>query len=235
MSVLELHDVSKRYREAKRERIVLRDVALELRSGELVAVWGMRRSGRTTLLRIAAGIEMPDSGEVRFEGRSLSGHTGTALGHGIGYVKTALRPSEERAVLEQVAAVPLAHGARVAQARERARHALLRTGAEDCAAMRVDELSAGEALRVGLARALCLSPSVLVVDEPTATVRLSERDEILALLRRLASEGVAILASASEPDELAGAHRALTLSDGQLRGQSAPELAPVVALRASGM
>ena len=101
--------------------------------------------------------------------------------------------------------------------------------------MRVDELGAGEALRVGLARALCLDPSVLVVDEPTATVRLGERDEILTLLRRLASEGIAILASASEPDELAGAHRALTLSDGRLRGQSAPELAPVVALRASGM
>jgi ABC-type cobalamin/Fe3+-siderophores transport system ATPase subunit len=235
MSTLELRNVSKRSREAKRERIVLRDVTLELRSGELVSVWGTRRSGRTTLLRIAAGIEAPGSGEVRFQGRSLSGNAGAALGSGIGYVQTAMRSSEEHGVLEQVAAIPLAHGARVGRAREQARDALSRVGAEDCAAMRVDELGAGEALRVGLARALCLDPSVLVVDEPTATVRLGERDEILALLRRLASEGIAILASASEPDELAGAHRALTLSDGRLRGQSAPELAPVVALRASGM
>ena len=235
MSTLELRKVSKRSREAKRERIVLRDVTLELRSGELVSVWGTRRSGRTTLLRIAAGIEAPGSGEVRFEGRSLSENAGAALGSGIGYVQTAMRSSEEHGVLEQVAAIPLAHGARVARAREQARDALSRAGAEDCAAMRVDELGAGEALRVGLARALCLDPSVLVVDEPTATVRLGERDEILTLLRRLASEGIAILASASEPDELAGAHRALTLSDGRLRGQSAPELAPVVALRASGM
>jgi ABC-type sugar transport system ATPase subunit len=74
-----------------------------------------------------------------------------------------------------------------------------------------------------------------VIDEPVATVTLSERDEILALLRRLAASGIAVLASVSEPTELAGAHRALTLSDGELRGQSEPELAPVVALRRSGV
>jgi putative ABC transport system ATP-binding protein len=112
---------------------------------------------------------------------------------------------------------------------------LRRVEAEHSAAMRVSELTGGEALRVALARALCPSPSLLVIDEPTATARFSERDEILALLGKLATDGVAILASVSEPDELAGAHRALTLSDGQLRGRSSPSLAPVVALRRSSM
>jgi ABC-type cobalamin/Fe3+-siderophores transport system ATPase subunit len=233
--VLELENIGKRYREAQRERIVLRDVTLEVREAELVAVWGTRRSGRTTLLRIAAGIETPDDGEVRFRGRRVGSHASAALGQGIGYVQKSLRGSEEQAVLEQVAAVALARGARVAQAREQARIALRRVEAEHCAAMRVSELTGGEALRIALARALCPSPALLVIDEPTTTARLGERDETLALLGRLAADGVAILASVSEPDELAGAHRALTLSDGQLRGRSSPSLAPVVALRRSSM
>jgi ABC-type sugar transport system ATPase subunit len=233
--MLELANISKRYREAQRERVVLRNVSLEVREAELVAIWGTRRSGRSTLLRIAAGIEAPDDGEVRFRARNVAGHSGAALGRGIGYVQKRLRGSEEQAVLEQVAAVALARGSGVAQAREQARVALARVEAAHCSAMRVNELAGGEALRIALARALCASPALLVVDEPTATARLGERDEILALLGRLAADGLAILASVSEPDELASAHRALTLSDGELRGRSSPSLAPVVALRRGSM
>lgn len=233
--MLELENVSKRYREARRERVVLRDVTLEVRPAELVAVWGLRRSGRTTLLRVAAGVESPDGGEVRFQGRRVTGAGGGVLGGGIGYVHKTLRGNEEQAVLEQVAAIALARGAGFAHARQQARAALQRAGAEHCAAMRINELSGGEALRVALARALCPSPTLLVVDEPTATVRLGERDEILTLLGRLSADGLAVLATVSEPDELAGAHRALTLSDGELRGRVSPSLAPVVALRRSSM
>jgi len=233
--MLELERISKHYRDGDRERTALRDVSLSVRAGELVAFWGLRRSGRSTLLRIAAGIETPDSGEVRFDGSPVRARGATALGHGIGYVQKTLRSGEEQAVLEQVASVLLARGARLTDARVRARAALESVGGEHCTELRVSELSGGEALRVALARTLCLSPALVVIDEPAATVTLGERDEILELLRRLTASGVAVLASVSEPTELAGAHRALTLSDGEMRGQSEPELAPVVALRRSGV
>jgi len=235
MSLLELEHVAKRYREGSRERIVLADVSLHTRAGELVTVWGARRSGLTTLLRIAAGIESPDAGTVRFEGRDLAEHAERTLGEGIGYVHKSLRAVEGQDVLEQVCAPLLARGIDVAQARQRAREALARSGAEHCAAMRVSELGAGERLRVALARTLALSPALVIVDEPVGAVELSERDEILERLRALAGAGVAVLASTGEPSELAGAHRALTLSEGQLRGESVPELAPVVPLRRAGM
>ena len=120
------------------------------------------------------------------------------------------------------------------QARERARRALTRAGGEQCAAALVGELNAGESMHVTLARALILSPALVVIDEPVAAVALAERDQILARLRTLAGEGTAVLASASEASELAGAHRALTLADGQLRGPATPQLAPrCVALRRS--
>jgi ABC-type sugar transport system ATPase subunit len=231
MSLLALERVGKRYREGQRERIVLDDVSLEMQVGELVVVWGLRRSGRTTLLRIAAGVEAPDSGAVLFDGRDLAESGERSLGEGIGYVRKGLRGSEEEGVLEQVAAPLLARGVSVDEARARARVALARTGAQACAALRVGELGAGEGVRVALARTLSLSPALLVIDEPVGAVELGERDEILALLRTLASEGLAVLASAGEAGELAGTHRALSLGEGQLRGPTAPELAPVVALR----
>jgi energy-coupling factor transporter ATP-binding protein EcfA2 len=62
MSLLELDHVAKRFRDGQREQIVLSDVNLHVRSGELVMVWGLRRSGLSTLLRIAAGIAAPDRG-----------------------------------------------------------------------------------------------------------------------------------------------------------------------------
>jgi putative ABC transport system ATP-binding protein len=233
MSLLELEHVAKRYREGQREQTVLSDINLHVRSGELVMVWGVRRSGLTTLLRIAAGIAVPDRGTVRFEGRDLADHAERTLGQGIGYVQKSLRAREEQDVLEQVGAPLLARGVGVGEAHERARGALARVGAERCAAMRVGELGAGEGVRVALARTLALSPALVIVDEPVGAVELSERDEILQRLRGLAGAGVAVLASTGEPGELAGAHRALTLSEGELRGESVPELAPVVALRRS--
>ncbi len=231
MSLLELERVEKRYRDGPREAIVLMDVALHVRAGEFVMVWGRRRSGLTTLLRIAAGIEPPDRGTVRFEGRDLAEHAERTLGNGIGYVQKSLRAGEEQDVLAQVCAPLLARGIDVVHARTRGRAALARAGAERCTALRVNELGAGEGVRVALARALALSPALVIVDEPVGAVELSERDEILERLRGLAGEGVAVLVSTGEPGELAGAHRALTLSDGELRGERVPELAPVVALR----
>jgi ABC-type lipoprotein export system ATPase subunit len=231
MSLLALEHVSHRYRDRQRERIVLNDVSLSIMAGEQVVVYGPRRSGRTTLLRIAAGIQAPDSGVVSFQGRNLQRDGERALGLGIGYSQKSLRANEEHGVLEQVAAPLLARGVPLNQARERARHALARTESEQCAAAAVTELSAGETVRVALARALALSPALLVIDEPVATVELAERDGILALLRSIAGHGTAVLAATGDATELAGAQRALTLGDGKLRGPASPELAPVVALR----
>ena len=82
--------------------------------------------------------------------------------------------------------------------------------------MKVAELGGGEALRVAIARTLALEPKLIVIDEPAATVEIAERDEVLGLLRTLAGDGLAVLASTGEAEQLAGADVALTLSDGQL-------------------
>lgn len=228
MSLLELEGITKRYRDGQRELSVLADVSLSLEAGEVAVIWGLRRSGRSTLLRIAGGVQAPDSGRVLFEGQPLDDH---CIGTGVGYVAKALRASEEQDVLEQIGAVLLARGVSVGHARERARAALARCGGERCAAMRVSELGGAEALRVAVARTLALEPRVLILDDPAATVEISERDEALALLRALARDGLAVLASTAEAEHLAGADVALTLRDGRLQGQSRNASATVLPLR----
>lgn len=230
MSLLELEHVSKFYGGTLRERVGLRDVSLEIDSGELVAVWGKRRSGRSTLLRIAAGVETPDEGVVRFEGSDLSARGGEMLGGGIGYCRKAFGASEGRLVLDHLIVGQIARGASPSLASRRAQLALERAGADRYASRRPGELGSGEAVRVAIARALAFEPSLLLIDEPTLGVDVLERDGILLLLHSLAKEGIAILTSTGEATGLAEA-RALHLSDGELHGAATRDLAAVVPLR----
>lgn len=231
MSLLALQDVCKRYSRTAGERTVLRDVTLQLEPGELAVVWGLKGSGRSTLLRIAAGIEAPDSGSVRFEGRDLAQAGEGLLGGGIGFPERGSRSAEGRGVLDYVMVGLLAHGVGPRAARARALRALERVGAEQTASQRLAALEQDESVRVAIARALTLEPALLVIDEPTKGVDQLARDGVLALLRSLANDGIAVLASTSESTGLAGADRALALSEGELRGAPPAELATVLPLR----
>jgi putative ABC transport system ATP-binding protein len=228
--LLELENVGKRYGRGLSERVVLRDISLEVEASELVAVWGRRRSGRSTLLRIAAGVEAPDSGVVRLDGRDLSGRGCELLGGGIGYCRKTFRSNEGQVVLDHLVVGQLARGVTPSTATDRAWEALKRTDAGGCAKLKPGELDGGEAVRVAIARALALQPKLLLIDEPTIGVDLLARDEILLLLRSLAGEGMAVLTSTGESTGLSGA-RALRLSDGELHGRPTREMAPVLPLR----
>ncbi len=231
MSLLELEHVSKCYGPLH-ERVALRDVSLQIDAGEMVAVWGMRRSGRSTLLRIAAGVETPDTGIVRFEGHDLCARHGDRLGDGIGYCSRTFRPSEGQLVTDHLIIGLIARGEPLALAAARARAALERAEIGRCATLRPGELDCAEVVRAAIARALTFAPRLLLIDEPTIGVDLLARDRILLLLHSLAQEGMAILASTGESPSLSGT-RALTLSEGELHGRPARELATVIPLRRS--
>jgi len=234
VSVLELQRVVRRARGGAHEQVLLREATLALQAGELVAVWSPREGGRRALLRIAAGVERPDSGVVRFAGEPLRGRPGELLGRGIGFGPAAARGREARAVLEELTLAQLAHGVPRRTARRQALDALERTGAAGCGARELAELDGAQAARVSLAQALVLDPSLLVLEDPVKGVDLLARDTILALLRSLADGGLAVLFGTGEATALSGADRVLSLTDGVLRGTEPPaaaELAPVLPLR----
>jgi ABC-type multidrug transport system ATPase subunit len=231
VSLLRIEGVTKWYKRGRLERVAVRNLSLAVDAGELVAVWGVRGSGRSTLLRLAAGIELPDEGRVSFDGRDLAKSRNRVLGKGIGYCRASM-PKDGGLALEHVAAGLLAQKVLPRQARHRAEDMLRRVGAEHCGQLECYELDGVECVRVAIAAALIVGPKLLVIDEPTNGVDLLERDPILALLRSIANEGVAVLISASDAQGLAGVDRALSIDSGELRGDIRPTDARVVPLRA---
>jgi predicted ABC-type transport system involved in lysophospholipase L1 biosynthesis ATPase subunit len=217
--------------------VVLDDVWLQVDAGEAVGVWGMRRSGKSTLLRVAAGIEPVDGGSVRFDGRDLA-----ALGareraqlwrREIALVSAAssgagpVRPSRAQSVLDHVALPLMAQGWTLDEATTRAFALLERAGAADCVEATTVELSPGEATRVAVARAMIRSPRLLLVDEPAVTPSPSERDEIRALLLSLTREaGAALLVASEEVGALRGCDRVVAISDGRLAAARAGAVVP---------
>jgi ABC-type sugar transport system ATPase subunit len=206
---------------------VLADVSLAIDPGEMIVVWGERQSGRSTLMRIAAGIERPDMGVVRFEGRDLAGRCGETLGGGVRYCRRAFRRDWGLTALDQLVASQLVRRVPRSTAQTNAWRALERVDAVSCATLVATDLKVEEAVRVAVARALTSDPSLLVIDEPTIGVDSTRRDCILKLLRSLADEGIAILQSTGDGTGLLGADRTLALGKGRLSGELTPDLAPV--------
>jgi len=232
-AVLAFERVMRRH-PAGRERIaVLRDASFELWPGELLAILGPRRSGKTTLLRIAAGLERPDAGVVRLDGRvlaDLSGDQRTRRLRAVGLAPKHWRVSRGKPVLDHVALPLLAESRPLMTAMAKAHEAIERVGAGHCANASVEELGPGEEARVALAQALVREPQLLLVDEPGALASPDERDELLALLRALAAERpqLALLVTARDATGVTGASRVLTLDAGELRGAPAPAGAAVL-------
>jgi ABC-type ATPase involved in cell division len=231
VSLLSLKGVTHRYRRGHVERVALRDVALDLEAGELVGVRGVRRSGRSTLLRVAAGIELAKEGVVCFEGQSLAACRDRVLGKRIGYSYTSFSAVEAGLVVEHVASSLLAQRTAPRIANRRAEAMLERVGAADCAGRDPSELDGAEVVRVAIARALITDPGLLVTDEPTSGVGLLQRDPILALLRSIANDGIAVLMCTGDASDLSGFDRAMSIDAGELRGVERQPDASVVPLR----
>lgn len=234
MSLLSLKGVTHRYQCDRVERVALRDVVLDLESGELVGVRGVRRSGRSTLLRIAAGIESPEEGVVCFEGQDLATCRDRVLGKRVGFSHKSFSAVEAGLVVEHVGTSLLAQHTSPRIARRCAEAMLDRVGAADCAERDPSELDGAEIVRVAIARALITEPSLLVIDEPTSGVGLLQRDPILALLRSIANDGTAVLMCTGDASDLSGFDRAMSIDSGELRGVERQPDALVIPLRPPG-
>lgn len=223
MRLLELKTVSKGLWDGAKEIVVLDRVSVEIWQGDVVGILGGRRAGKSTLLRIMAGIETPDSGSVWFEGQDIGKLSVDARARmwrhqGIALVRGNWRPtSSDQAVLEYVALPLTAGGVTLAEAEVMARPVLERVGALAWAHLATDRLSMNERVRVELAHALVREPRLLLVDEPAVLIEPKASREVYALLREVANESKLALVIASEDaTPLMGVDRAMSLSDGQL-------------------
>jgi putative ABC transport system ATP-binding protein len=219
--LLALQGVRKSYQRGGRRLRVLADVSLELELGAVGAVVGARDEGKTTLLKIAAGIESPDAGEVRLGTRDLPQlsreERARLLGDEITWIHRE-GPGMRLEVLDYLG-LPLAmgRGRGRREARSRVLSALERVGASRCARQRWEELSDWERVLVGLARAIVCEPRLLMLDSVTDGLGMRRVRETGELLLELAGElGCGVLMSCTDLEAALIADRVWSLERGGL-------------------
>jgi lipoprotein-releasing system ATP-binding protein len=225
--LLSFLNVSKRYPDGGREIVVLDRVSLQIDAGVTVGVRGGRRSGKSTLLRLAAGITLADSGTVRFDGRDVAAMTGSErsrlLRSKIAFLSAAdWRATPGERVVDHVATSLGSEGLTMRDARRRAMRVLDRLEIAVSAEEQTSSLSVTERARVMLARALARQPRLLVLDEPAMLPSLGERDRFYALLRSAAKEGdMTLLMASEEMAALQGVGVLISIAEGELTSTEA--------------
>ncbi len=226
--MLSFTDVSKSYPDGARTIVVFDRVSFDVQPSAEVGVFGPRRSGKSTLLRLAGGLEQPDAGTVRFDGRDLAAMSSVQRGRlfhsAIGLVSTdAWRPTPREPVVDYLVLTLVSYGFALSDARYKARRALEEVGVPQCADELAVNLPMVERVRVMLARALIRQPRLLLVDEPAVIPSLKERDEFYALLHALVQErGVTLMVASEEAASLHGANVGISIGAGQLISTQRP-------------
>lgn len=220
VGLLELEGVRKSHWRGPQEIVVLDGIDFEVDVGEFVAVWGSRGVGKSTLARVAVGLEAPDAGTVSFGGRDLvavsRAEYARLLLEEIGWAQRVGPRDEELRMLDYVA-MPLVGGRGRRRARQRAAGVLARVGLHGCEQMRWEDLTDGERTLVAIAHALAREPRLLVVDDPTANLDMLECKAVMGLLRAaVEQDGLGVLVTVPDMSDMLAAHRIASLSGGRL-------------------
>ena len=194
---IELRGVSKHYGDVT----ALEDINLAVAAGEVVVLIGPSGSGKSTLLRCVNALEEPDAGEVYVEGERVLAHDKEIdrVRAEVGMVFQHFNLFPHRTAIENVMLAPrLVRGRDRAAAEQLALDLLRRVGVDDKRDTYPDMLSGGQKQRVAIARALAMEPIAMLFDEPTSALDPEMVGEVLAVMRRLADDGMTMLVASHE-------------------------------------
>lgn len=203
----------KSYRRGGQVVPVLSDINLDIAAGEFVALMGPSGSGKSTLLNLIAGIDRPDSGELRVGGIDIMALNEAELADwragNVGFIFQFYNLMPVLTAFENVELPLLLTGLGAHERRERVGIALAMVGLADRMAHYPSELSGGQQQRVAIARAIITDPAILVADEPTGDLDRVSAEDILTLMERMNRElGKTIIMVTHDPS---AAQRARTL------------------------
>jgi putative ABC transport system ATP-binding protein len=190
--IVEIRHLFKSYRRGGQVVPVLHDLSFDIPEGEFLALMGPSGSGKSTLLNLIAGIDKPDSGELRIGGEDISRLSESELADwraaNIGFIFQFYNLMPVLTAFENVELPLLLTGLGRRDRRERVQLALEMVSLVDRAAHYPSELSGGQQQRVAIARAIITDPLLIVADEPTGDLDRVSAAEILGLLERLNRE-----------------------------------------------
>jgi len=226
--MIKLQHVSKTYYTPAGDYPALRNVDLEIRAGEFVAIAGKSGSGKSTLLNMVGGIDSPSSGSVEVGGRAIHALRENQLavwrGRNIGFVFQFFQLLPTLTIAENVMLpMDFCRTFPVRDRRKRALDLLERVGVAAHADKLPSALSGGEQQRAAIARALANGPAVILADEPTGNLDSLTSAAVLGLFREMASSGTTVVIATHERDIAGVVDRKVEVADGALTTGTARE------------
>lgn len=222
--MIKLHNIKKIFRTEEIETWALREVSLEVKEGEFVAIMGPSGCGKSTLLNILGLLDNPTEGSYTLNGRDVSTlkeSERTDLRKGvIGFVFQSFNLIDELNVYENIELPLLYMGVPAKKRKERIKAVMDRMAISHRRKHFPSQLSGGQQQRVAIARAVLSNPKLILADEPTGNLDSTNGREVMELLSRLHREGTTIVMVTHSQHDATYADRIVNLYDGQIVEQA---------------
>lgn len=221
MSILvKLSKISKTYETGDVPFKALKNINLELKNGDFLAIIGASGSGKSTLMNLIGLLDKPTSGTYELAGENVSALDEDSLAkirnQRIGFVFQSFNLLPRTSALDNVA-IPLIYAGVTQKGRQmRAKQALEQVGLGQKLLSRPNQLSGGQQQRVAIARALVNNPEIILADEPTGNLDSKSGKEIMAIFDSLHKQGKTIIMITHEADIARHAKKVIRLKDGEI-------------------
>ena len=225
-TVLQTKGLCKTYIVNKHQNNVLKNIDLEIKEGEMVAIMGPSGSGKSTLLYCVSGMDRVTAGEVIWDGREIAKLPDKALSQlrldEMGFIFQQMYMMKNLSVLDNII-LPAVKSKKNTESRkqteERGRQLMRRLGIDDVGGNDINEVSGGQLQRACICRSMINSPKMIFADEPTGALNRSSSDEVMDELLSLNRDGTAIMCVTHDPKVAAKCSRILYIVDGGIMGE----------------